>query len=282
MNRTKKRKSIPLNVLSRYYFIKDFILKAVETQMTDNHYNLIIGVLWSIFVKSHGPTPTIWTPRGLSEELLFIVPIRSMSTFSSEIYNLPNKFLLSVIPFPEFDLYSISDAFYIEDEDYDREHQVNLISLFLPMNLIDSPWMDVLHIQGIFRRHLKNFQEKKISENKIKALRNLAKEMDEILQCKKEGAVLKNYLDKYLDSYFFTEFCSEEQQQVQLKIVAILRLLDRVFLAGDITNITPSLNGISFILEQELHDDLITLVLASTPLKRNLKSLKTTNGRKRT
>lgn len=88
-------------------------------------------------------------------------------------------------------------------------------------------------------------------------LNYIANDIDKILYRKREGETLKNHLTNYLNSYFFSLLSYDEALLLQTRIDTILQLLDRVMKAGDLEKIERSLRRLTFLLEQELQDELV-------------------------
>lgn len=219
-------------------------------------YNVITGAMWTQHDVKQGPIPLIWSPEDLPEKVLFTISIRTLAVYSASIRNMQKVTLLSAIPFPEFDIYSFSDVLILKEED-PKEDQVQLISIFIPIRLMKSPWSDLPQIQRIFQKHLSEYWTDPQPNRRKIVLKYIAKDVDKFLHRIQECKRLRNHLENYLNSFFYASLDYNEALLLQTRIETILQLLDRVLKSGDYEKTDRSLARLTYLLEQELQDELV-------------------------
>lgn len=227
-----------------------------------SQYHILAGALWTEFDDVRGSIPTVWTPESLSDELLFSVSLRGMSVFSNRPDRISYSNMFATIPFPEYEVVSISTVLYETSESTGNGFGVNLVTLLIPQVLMESAWIDLRQIQAIFQQYFDSYNGEPIS-NKNQILEEIAYDVDAILQRKieviAEGEKIRNHFSNYLNSYLFTSMSSDEQHIIQMRVKTLIILLDRVLEAGNLDKIQRALERMSFILEQELSDDIIAI-----------------------
>lgn len=168
----------------------------------------------------------------------------------------------ATIPFPEYELFSISTVLYESSETDRGGFSINLVSILMPQVIMEMSWIDLRQIQALFTKFFENYQGEPIT-HKEALINEIAYETDLILQRKlkiiNEGEKIRDHLSKYLDSYLVSSLEEDEERLIQTRIKTLIQLLDRVLEAGDNEKIQRSLDRMNFILEQELSDDLINL-----------------------
>ena len=226
-------------------------------------FHVLVGALWTEFDNIRGSIPTVWVPESLSDELLFSVSLRGMSVFS----NRPDRRIsyskmFATIPFPEYEVVSISTVLYEASESVDSGFSVNLVSILIPQFLMESAWIDLRQIQAVFQQFFETYAGEPIPDKK-RVIQEVSYAIDSILRRKleviSEGEKMREHLSKYLESYLVSSMNSDEQHIVRLRIKTLLILLDRVLEAGNLDMIQRALEKMSFILEQELSDELIAM-----------------------
>ncbi len=226
-----------------------------------HEYKVLIGAVWSEFDILKGSIPSAWTPQEhLTDEILFSVSLRGMSVFSNRPENISYSRMYATLPFPEFEAVAVCTVLYEADISTQQGFGVNLISILLPQVLMEMAWIDLRQIQGVFQEYFEPYQGAPVPD-KGAVLRQVASEIDLILQRKlnvlKLGEKIRQNLSDYLDSYHISSLPQEEQYIVHTRISAMLQLLDRVLEAGNHARIQRALERMSFILEQELNEELI-------------------------
>ncbi len=219
-------------------------------------YNVIFGVMWTIHDLKQGPIPINWSPKNLPETVLFTISIRTLAVYSASIRNMQNVTLLSAIPFPEFDIYSFSDVLILKEGD-PKVDQIQLISIFIPIQLMKSPWTDLPQIQKIFHNHIREYYADPQPNRREIVLNNIANDVDKFLYRIQECKRLRNHLENYLNSFFYASLDYNEALLLQTRIETILQLLDRVLKSGDYEKTNHSLARLTYLLEQELQDELV-------------------------
>ena len=226
-------------------------------------YHVLAGALWTEFDNIRGSIPTVWVHESLSDDLLFSVSLRGMSVFS----NRPDRRIsyskmFATIPFPEYEVVSISTVLYEASESADSGFGVNLVSILIPQFLMESAWIDLRQIQAVFQQFFETYAGEPISDKK-RLIKELAYAIDSILRKKleviSEGEKIRENLSNYLESYLVSSLNTGEQHIVRMRIKTLLILLDRVLEAGSLNMIQRALERMSFILEQELSDELIAM-----------------------
>ncbi len=233
-----------------------------SSRESKNKYKVLIGAIWTKFDDIRGGMPSAWTPKELSDELLFSVSLRGMSVFSSRPNHISYSKMPATIPFPEYELFSISTVLYESSETDRGGFSINLVSILMPQVIMEMSWIDLRQIQALFTKFFENYQGEPIT-HKEALINEIAYETDLILQRKlkiiNEGEKIRDHLSKYLDSYLVSSLEEDEERLIQTRIKTLIQLLDRVLEAGDNEKIQRSLDRMNFILEQELSDDLINL-----------------------
>lgn len=226
-------------------------------------YHVLVGALWTEFDNIRGSIPTVWVPESLSDELLFSVSLRGMSVFS----NRPDRRIsyskmFATIPFPEYEVVSISTVLYEASESVDNGFSVNLVSILIPQFLMESAWIDLRQIQAVFQQFFETYAGEPIPDKK-RIIQEVSYAIDSILRRKleviSEGEKMREHFSKYLESYLVSSLNSGEQHIVRMRVKTLLILLDRVLEAGNLDMIQRALEKMSFILEQELSDELIAM-----------------------
>ncbi len=227
-----------------------------------SQYHVIAGALWTEFDNIRGSIPTVWTPEALSDEVLFSVSLRGMSVFSNRPENISYSKMFATIPFPEYEVVSISTVLYETLENNEDGFGINLVSILLPQMLMETSWIDLRQIQAVFQQYFETYTGEPILDKK-RIIQEVAYIIDTLIQRKleliTEGEKIREHLSKYMDSYLVTSLNSSEQHIVRLKIKTLLILLDRVLEAGDLDKIQRALERMSYVLEQELSDELISM-----------------------
>ena len=222
-------------------------------------YKILIGAIWTHFDELRGATPLVYEPADLSDEIKFSVSLRGMSVFSSRPSNISYSNMIATLPFPEYELFSISTVLY-EASNGRGGFNIHLISLLVPQVIMENAWIDLRQLQAIFGKHFARYQGEPIPDKK-RVLSELAYATDEILQRKlqiiDEGVRIREQFSKYLKSYLVTSLSDDEQRLVQTRVKTLVLLLDRVLEAGDNEQIQRALERMNFILQQELSDDII-------------------------
>ncbi|MFW9903333.1 MAG: hypothetical protein ACFFFH_03295 [Candidatus Thorarchaeota archaeon] len=225
-------------------------------------YKILVGVVWTTFDDIRGGMPVTWTPKSLSDELLFGISLRGMSVFSSRPENVSYSKMPATIPFPEHELFSISTVLYETSEDNRGGFSINLVSILIPQVVIEMAWIDLRQIQAIFTKYFEYYAGEPIPHKKA-LIKEIANETDLVLRRKfkviNEGEKIREHLTKYLDSYLVSSLTLDEQKLIHTRVITLIRLLDRVLEAGDNERIQRALDRMNFILEQELSDEIIVM-----------------------
>jgi hypothetical protein len=226
-------------------------------------FQVLAGALWTEFDNIRGSIPTVWVPESLSDDLLFSVSLRGMSVFS----NRPDRRIsyskmFATIPFPEYEVVSISTVLYEASDSTDSGFGVNLVSILIPQFLMESAWIDLRQIQAVFQQYFEVYNGEPILDKK-RVIQEVSYVIDSILRKKleviSEGEKIREHLSKYLESYLVSSLNSGEQHIVRMRIKTLLILLDRVLESGNLDRIQRSLEKMSFILEQELSDEIVAM-----------------------
>ena len=227
-----------------------------------SQYQVLEGALWTEFDSIRGSIPTVWTPETLSDEVLFSVSLRGMSVFSNRPERISYSNMFATIPFPEYEVVSISTVLYETLENTEVGFGINLVSILLPQVLMETAWIDLRQIQAVFQQYFETYTGEPIPDKK-RIIQEVAYTVDTLLQRKleviAEGEKIREHLSKYMDSYLVTSLNSDEQHIVRLRIKTLLILLDRVLEAGNLDRIQRALERMSYVLEQELSDELISM-----------------------
>jgi hypothetical protein len=222
-------------------------------------YHILKGVLWTRFEDTKGAQPIAWTPINLSDEIQFSVSLRGMSAFSSRPANISYSKMLATIPFPEYELVSISTVLYEVSESSRGGFDINLISVLIPSFLFENAWIDIRQIQAVFQEYFETYQGKPV-QNKATVVENMAIAIDAILKRKlqiiTEGERIRKQLMRFLDSYLVTSRSREERELIRTRIKTLIQLLDRVLEAGDHTRLQKALERMIFTLEQEFKEEI--------------------------
>jgi hypothetical protein len=225
-------------------------------------YKVLKGALWTKFDDIKGSQPLVWTPKSLTDEILFSVSLRGMSVFSSRPSNISYSKMFTTIPFPEYEFFSVSTIIYETSEEVRGEFSINLISILVPSFLMENAWIDLRQIQAVFQEYFAHYEGQPIL-NKSGVIEKVAKSIDIILDRKlkviDEGEKIRDQLSKYLDSYLITSRSKAERELIQARIKTLIQSLDRVLEAGDHTRIQRAFERMNFILEQELEDEFVTI-----------------------
>lgn len=222
---------------------------------------MLLGAIWSEFDVLKGSIPSAWTPKkDLSDEILFSVSLRGMSVFSNRPENYSYSRMYATLPLPEFESVAVCTVLYEADVQQEKSFGINLISILIPQVLMEMAWIDLRQIQGVFQEYFEPYQGFPVPDKEA-VLRQVASEIDLILERKlnvlRLGEKIRQNLSDFLDSYHLTSLPEEEQYILNTRIHMMLQLLDRVLEAGNHTRIQRALEKMSFILEQELNEELI-------------------------
>ncbi|MFX0013326.1 MAG: hypothetical protein ACFFB2_02330 [Promethearchaeota archaeon] len=225
-------------------------------------YKILIGVVWTTFDDIRGGMPEVWTPKTLSDELLFSISLRGMSVFSSRPDHISYSKMPASIPFPEHELYSLCTMLYETSETNRGGFSINLVSILLPQVIMEMAWIDLRQIQAVFTKFFEYYQGEPILHKKT-LIEEIAHETDLILRRKlkviNEGTRIREHLTKYLDSYLVSSLTLDEQKLIHTRVNTLMILMDRVLEAGDNERIQRALDRMNFILEQELSDELVVM-----------------------
>jgi hypothetical protein len=127
---------------------------------------------------------------------------------------------------------------------------------------MEMAWIDLRQIQAIFSKYFEFYAGEPIPHKKA-LIKEIALETDLVLKRKlkviNEGEKIREHLTKYLDSYLVSSLAHDEQKLIHTRVVTLINLLDRVLEAGDNERIQRALDRMSFILEQELSDEIIVM-----------------------
>ncbi|UCG00701.1 MAG: hypothetical protein JSW11_13910 [Candidatus Heimdallarchaeota archaeon] len=225
-------------------------------------YKILVGMVWTTFDDIQGGMPVEWTPKTLSDELLFGISLRGMSVFSSRPNHISYSKMPATIPFPEHELFSICTVLYETSETNRGGFSINLVSILIPQVVMEMAWIDLRQIQAIFSKYFEYYEGDPIHHKKA-LIKEIAHETDLILKRKlkviNEGEKIREHLTKYLDSYLVSSLTLDEQKLIHTRVITLMRLLDRVLEAGDNERIQRALDRMNFILEQELSDELVVM-----------------------
>jgi len=225
-------------------------------------YKILVGVVWTTFDDIRGGMPAEWTPKSLSDELLFSVSLRGMSVFSSRPENVSYSKMPATIPFPEHEFFSICTVLYETSETSRGGFSINLVSILIPQVIMEMAWIDLRQIQAIFTKYFEYYEGEPIPHKKA-LIKEIAHETDFVLSRKlkviNEGEKIREHLTKYLDSYLVSSLTLDEQKLIQTRVITLIKLLDRVLEAGDNERIQRALDRMNFILEQELSDEIVVM-----------------------
>lgn len=225
-------------------------------------YKILVGVVWTTFDDIKGGMPTNWTPKSLSDDLLFSISLRGMSVFSSRPNDISYAKMPATIPFPEYELFSICTVLYESSETNRGGFSLNLVSILIPQVIMEMAWIDLRQIQAVFTKYFEYYHGEPIL-NKKALIKEIAYETDLILKRKlkviNEGEKIREHLTKYLDSYLVSSLAEDEQKLINTRVRTLMILLDRVLEAGDNERIQRALDRMNFILEQELSDELVVM-----------------------
>lgn len=242
----------------------DIRMISLDKSLDENTkpYKILVGIVWTTFDDVRGGMPVEWTPKSLSDELLFGISLRGMSVFSSRPNHVSYSNMPATIPFPEHELFSICTVLYETSETSRGGFSINLVSVLIPQVVMEMAWIDLRQIQAIFKKYFEYYNGEPIPHKKA-LLKEIAHETDLVLKRKlkviDEGEKIREHLTKYLDSYLVSSLNIDEQRLIHTRVLTLMRLLDRVLEAGDNERIQRALDRMSFILEQELSDDLISM-----------------------
>ncbi len=225
-------------------------------------YKILVGVVWTTFDDIRGGMPVEWTPKTLSDKLLFGVSLRGMSVFSSRPNHISYSKMPATIPFPEHELFSVCTVLYETSETNRGGFSINLVSILLPQVIMEMAWIDLRQIQAVFSKYFEYYHGEPIPHKKA-LMKEIAHETDLILQRKlkiiDQGEKIREHLTKYLDSYLVSSLEEDEQKLIQTRVRTLMILLDRVLEAGDNERIQRALDRMNFILEQELSDEIVVM-----------------------
>ncbi len=232
-----------------------------------NPYKILVGVVWTTFDDIRGGMPVEWTPKSLSDELLFSISLRGMSVFSSRPEHISYSNMPATIPFPEHELFSICIVLYETSETNRGGFSINLVSILIPQVVMEMAWIDLRQIQAIFSKYFEYYNGEPIL-HKMALIKEIAHETDLILKRKlkviDEGEKIREHLTKYLDSYLVSSLNLDEQKLIYTRVITLINLLDRVLEAGNNERIQRALDRMNFILEQELSDELVVMYQQKT------------------
>ncbi len=225
-------------------------------------YVVLRGAIWTEFDELRGANPLVSTPSQLDDEIVFSISLRGMSVFSSRPTNISYSKMIATIPFPEYEVFSVSTVLYEYSEESRGGFKINLISILLPAFFMENSWVDLRQIQAIFQQYFSSYEGAPV-EDKLAVITAIASAIDVILQRKLEiidqGEKIRDQLHHFLDSYHVLSLEQEEQQLVKTRVNTLIVLLDRVLEAGDYERIQRALQRMNFILEQELSEELIMM-----------------------
>ncbi|MHA1994608.1 MAG: hypothetical protein ACW97Z_08720 [Candidatus Hodarchaeales archaeon] len=225
-------------------------------------YVVLRGAIWTEFDELRGANPLVSTPSQLDDEIVFSISLRGMSVFSSRPTNISYSKMIATIPFPEYEVFSVSTVLYEYSEESRGGFKINLISILLPAFFMENSWVDLRQIQAIFQQYFSSYEGAPV-EDKLAVITAIASAIDVILQRKldiiDQGEKIRDQLHHFLDSYHVLSLDQEEQQLVKTRVNTLIVLLDRVLEAGDYERIQRALQRMNFILEQELSEELIMM-----------------------
>ncbi len=225
-------------------------------------YVVLRGAIWTEFDEVRGAKPVASTPNHLTDEVIFSISLRGMSVFSSRPSNISYSKMIATIPFPEYEVFSVSTVLYEYSEASRGGFNINLISILIPAFFMENSWVDLRQIQAIFQQYFASYEGAPV-EDKLAVITALASAIDVILQRKldiiNQGEKIRSQLNHFLESYHVLSLVQEEQQLVKTRVNTLILLLDRVLEAGDYERIQRALQRMNFILEQELSEELIMM-----------------------
>jgi hypothetical protein len=225
-------------------------------------YVVLRGAIWTEFDELRGANPIASTPNQLDDEIVFSISLRGMSVFSSRPTNISYSKMIATIPFPEYEVFSVSTVLYEYSEKSRGGFKINLISILIPAFFMENSWVDLRQIQAIFQQFFASYEGAPV-EDKLAVITAIASAIDVILQRKldiiDQGEKIRVQLNHYLESYHVLSLEREEQQLVKTRVCTLIQLLDRVLEAGDYERIQRALQRMNFILEQELSEELIMM-----------------------
>ena len=225
-------------------------------------YVVLRGAIWTEFDELRGANPVASTPNQLDDEIVFSISLRGMSVFSSRPTNISYSKMIATIPFPEYEVFSVSTVLYEYSEESRGGFKINLVSILIPAFFMENSWVDLRQIQAIFQQFFASYEGAPV-EDKLAVITAVASAIDVILQRKldiiDQGEKIRAQLSHYLDSYHVLSLEREEQQLVKTRVFTLIQLLDRVLEAGDYERIQRALQRMNFILEQELSEELIMM-----------------------
>lgn len=225
-------------------------------------YIVLRGAIWTEFDEHQGSDPVAWTPQTLSDEIIFSVSLRGMSVFSSRPTNISYSKMIATIPFPEYDLFSVSTVLYEYSEANRGGMTINLISILIPAFLMQNSWVDSRQVQAIFAQYFSNYEGAPVIDKQA-VVTAVATAVDMVLQRKMEiinqGEKMRMLFNHYLDTYHVLSLRKEEQHLIKTRVKTLIQLLDRVLEAGDNDRIQRALEKMNFVLEQELNEELVML-----------------------
>ncbi len=167
-----------------------------------SQYHILAGALWTEFDEVRGSIPTVWTPESLSDELLFSVSLRGMSVFRNRPDRISYSNMFATIPFPEFEVVSISTVLYETSENTENGFGINLVTLLIPQVLMESAWIDLRQIHEFFLQYFDSYTGEPIP-NKNQILEEIAYSADTILQRKIE-VIDEGEIRKVLNFNFYS------------------------------------------------------------------------------
>ena len=177
-------------------------------------YIVLRGAIWTEFDELQGSNPVAWTPQALSDETIFSVSLRGMSVFSSRPTNISYSKMIATIPFPEYDLFSVSTVLYEYSEENRGGMAINLISILIPAFFMHNAWVDLRQIQAVFAQYFSDYEGAPVNDKQA-VITAVATAVDMILQRKLEiinqGEKVRELLNHYLESYHVISLKEEEQ-----------------------------------------------------------------------
>ena len=225
-------------------------------------YIVLRGAIWTEFDEHQGSEPVAVTPQSLSDEIIFSVSLRGMSVFSSRPTNISYSKMIATIPFPEYDLFSVSTVLYEYSESNRGGMTINLISILIPAFFMQNSWVDLRQVQAVFAQYFSDYEGAPVKDKQA-VISAVAASVDMILQRKIEviehGEKMRTLLNHYLDTYHVISLREEEQYLIKTRGKTLIQLLDRVLEAGDNERIQRALDKLNFVLEQELNEELVML-----------------------
>lgn len=223
-------------------------------------YKILLGALWTEFDEVKGAVPIAWTPEVLTDEIMFSVSLRGMSVFGSRPTNISYSKMLATIPFPEYEMFSVSTVLFEVSEKNRGGQMINLISLLIPSFLMESAWIDLRQIQGIFQRFFEAYGGEPVF-NKQGVLEDITEAADRLLYEKinvnMAGEKVRGVVDSYLQSYHVNMLSKEEHKLLEVRLKTLILLLNKIFEAGEHDRIQKVLSRINYILENELSEELV-------------------------